>query len=86
MTASETIRDIANLLDKVRLGVEVIVEDSSGPIAVIHPAEPKARRLSEILAVLEAQGSTATLDSDFGRDLEEIIASHQEPLTPPKWD
>jgi hypothetical protein len=27
-----------------------------------------------------------TLDGDFGRDLEEIINSHREPLNPPAWD
>jgi hypothetical protein len=27
-----------------------------------------------------------TLDEDFGRDLEEIIASHQRPWNLPSWD
>jgi len=27
-----------------------------------------------------------TLDDDFGKDLEEIVASHQKPWNPPFWD
>jgi hypothetical protein len=32
------------------------------------------------------RGSHATLDEDFGKDLEDIINSHREPLNPPEWD
>jgi hypothetical protein len=34
----------------------------------------------------EAHGSTATLDEGFGKDLEEIIQSHWEPLDASQWD
>jgi hypothetical protein len=42
--------------------------------------------LSEIIASAEARGSTATLDRDFGRDLEAVINGHREALDPPIWD
>jgi len=54
---------------------------------VLRSAEPHpGRLLSESIALAETHGSTVTLDGDFGRDLEEIINSHREPLNPPAWD
>jgi hypothetical protein len=42
--------------------------------------------LSESLRILKERGSMVTRDSEFGRDLEEIIRSHNEPMNPPAWD
>jgi hypothetical protein len=44
------------------------------------------RLLSQCIALAEAHGSTATLDEGFGKDLEEIIRSHREPLDASRWD
>jgi hypothetical protein len=55
-------------------------------VAVLRPAEPHVRLLSESLRLAREHGSTVTLDKDFERDLEEIINSHREPLNPPAWD
>ncbi len=49
-----------------------------------HIGQP--RLLSESLKILNDRGSTVTLDSEFGHDLEEIINAHREPLNPPSWD
>jgi len=32
------------------------------------------------------QVATETLDPDFGRHLNDAIASHREGITPPAWD
>ena len=78
---------VATLLAHVRAGAEVVIENDSRPVAVLLSAEPHpGRLLSESIALAEAQGSTVTLDGDFGRDLEAIINSHREPLNPPAWD
>ena len=50
------------------------------------PQEESPRLLSESLKILTDRGSCVTLDSEFGRDLEDIIQSHREPLNPPTWD
>jgi hypothetical protein len=42
--------------------------------------------LSDILREARQRNSTVTLDEDFGKDIEEIIASQQEPWNPPSWD
>ena len=81
--------NVATLLAHVRAGAEVIIENDTRPVAVLRSAEPHphpGRLLSESIALAEAHGSTATLDGDFARDLEEIINSHREPLNPPAWD
>ncbi len=78
---------VETLLAHVRAGAEVVIEDGARPVAVLRSADPPAGRLlSESIALAEAHGSTVTLDGDFGRDLEEIINSHREPLNPPEWD
>jgi hypothetical protein len=42
--------------------------------------------LSEVIALLEARGSTVTVDEDFARDVEAAIEAHREPMDPPAWD
>jgi len=86
LTSTETIRDIANILDRVERGAEVIVEKDKRPVAVIQPAPRPGRMLSECVALAEAHGSNVTLDEHFGKDLEEIINSHLEPLDASRWD
>jgi hypothetical protein len=71
---AEAASDFASLLDRVREG------------AAVRPADPHVRLPSESLRLAKEHGSTATLDGDFARDLEEVINSHREPLNPPAWD
>jgi antitoxin (DNA-binding transcriptional repressor) of toxin-antitoxin stability system len=79
--------NVATLLAHARAGTEVIIENDGRPVAVLRAADLlPGRLLSESIALAEAHGSTVTLDGDFGRDLEEIIKSHREPLNPPVWD
>jgi len=78
-------KDIRSILHQVETGAEFIVERDARPVAVIRPAEPSRRRISECIALLPAD-STATIDSDFAKDVEAAIAAHREPLEPPAWD
>jgi prevent-host-death family protein len=87
ISEAEAANDFASLMARVRSGTEVVIEDNSRPIAVVRPlAEPSVRLLSESLRLAREHGSTVTLDGEFGRDLEEVIDSHREPLSPPAWD
>ena len=85
LTSAEVIHNIASILDRVGRGTEVIVDGEKGPVAVIRPAAPPIRLLSECIALAEAHGSKITLDEGFSRDLEEVIAS-REPLDASAWD
>ena len=57
----------ASLLDRVRAGAEIVIEHDARPVAVVRPAEPAVRLLSESLRLAREHGSTATLDSEFGQ-------------------
>lgn len=78
-------RDIQSILKRVETGSEVIIERDAQPVAVLRPAGPLRRRISECIALMPA-GSTATIDADFSKDVEAVINSHREPLEPPIWD
>src|SRR6267154_973172 len=76
----------AALLARLRAGEEIVIENGSRPVAVVHPVEPSVRLLSESLRLAREHGSTVTLDEGFAADVEAGIASHREPLEPPAWD
>jgi antitoxin (DNA-binding transcriptional repressor) of toxin-antitoxin stability system len=87
ITEAELARDVRAVMEKVEQGSEVIIEqEDHRPVAVIHALRRTGRPITEILAEARKRNSTATLDEDFGRDLEEIIAAHQQPWQPPSWD
>jgi prevent-host-death family protein len=86
ISEAEAASDFASLMARVRAGAEVVIEQDARPVAVLRPAEPHVRLLSESLRLAREHGSTVTLDEGFERDLEEIINSHREPLNPPAWD
>lgn len=83
---TEAAHDFPSLLPRVRAGAEIIIEHDARAVAIMRPAEPPVRLLSESLRVAKERGSHATLDGEFGRDLETIISSRREPLRPPAWD
>jgi antitoxin (DNA-binding transcriptional repressor) of toxin-antitoxin stability system len=86
MTEAEVARNLHAVLEKVRQGVEVVIEEDSRPVAVIKAPLVKGRRISEVIAALEASGANAVIDGDFARDVEEAIKAHREPWNPPSWD
>jgi len=86
ISEEEASSDFAGLLARVRAGAEVVIESGKLPVAVVRPAEPHIRLLSESLRLAKEHASTATLDGDFASDLEAAINSHREPLNPPAWD
>jgi antitoxin (DNA-binding transcriptional repressor) of toxin-antitoxin stability system len=83
ITESELARDVHGALEKIRQGAEVIVEQDNRPVAVIKSPPVKGRKMSEVIAAMEASGANATVDEGFARDVEEGIKLHREPWTPP---
>jgi antitoxin (DNA-binding transcriptional repressor) of toxin-antitoxin stability system len=86
VSEAEAANDLLSLLARVRAGVEVVIERDAEAVAVIRPVAHHVRLLSESLRLAKTRGSNATLDGEFGRDLEVVVSSHGEPLTPPAWD
>jgi antitoxin (DNA-binding transcriptional repressor) of toxin-antitoxin stability system len=85
MTEAEVKSNFAAVLEKVRQGIEVVVEQNDRTVAVIKPVKGPGRPIVECIALARAHGSGATLDEDFAKDLEEIVASRR-PLDPSVWD
>ena len=79
ITETELARDVHAVLEKVRQGIEVVVEQGHRPVAVIKASKPGGRLISEVLADLKARGSAAVMDDEFARDVEEGIKAHREP-------
>jgi antitoxin (DNA-binding transcriptional repressor) of toxin-antitoxin stability system len=86
MTEAELARDVHAVLEKVRQGVEVVIEQGNRPVAVLKAPQPSGRKISDVIAALEADGASAVIDEDFARDVEDGIKSHREPWHPPSWD
>ena len=86
ITEAELARDLHALLAKVQEGVEVIVEQDHRTLAVIRSPRRSGRPISEILRQARESNSTVTLDPDFGKDLEAVIANHQRPWNPASWE
>lgn len=85
MSEAEVVKDIQAVLDKVRQGAEVVIEQGDRTVAIIKPVKSPGRPIDECIALAKAHESGATLDEDFAQDLEEIIASRQ-PLDTSVWD
>jgi len=77
--------NVATLLARVRAGAEIIIENDTRPVAILHATEPVRRTISECIALLP-EDSTATIDPDFSKDVSAAIDSHRAPLDPPAWD
>jgi antitoxin (DNA-binding transcriptional repressor) of toxin-antitoxin stability system len=73
------------LLARVRAGTEIIIENEKRPIAIIRAVEPVRRTIFECIALLP-EDSTATIDSNFSKDVSAAVESQREPLNPPAWD
>ena len=86
MTEAELARDVHAVLESVRQGVEVIIEQGNRPVVVLKATPGTGRKISDVIAALETGGAGAAIDEDFARDVEDGIKSHREPWNPPSWE
>jgi antitoxin (DNA-binding transcriptional repressor) of toxin-antitoxin stability system len=87
ISRTEAANDFEGLVARAVNGDEIFIESNSQVVARLLPGDAhRPRLLSETLRILKERGATVTLDGDFGRDIEDIISSHREPLNPPAWD
>jgi antitoxin (DNA-binding transcriptional repressor) of toxin-antitoxin stability system len=86
MSEAELVDNVADVMRQVRQGSEIIIEQGHRQIAVIKPSKPAGRMISEVLADLKARASTAVMDDDFARDIEEGIKAHRQPWNLSSWD
>ena len=74
ISEAEAANDFRKLLERVRAGAEVVIENGKLPVAVIHAPVPPRRKISECIALLP-EDSSAIMDADFAKDIEAAIAS-----------
>ena len=90
ITEAELAHDVHGVLEQVRQGIEVIVEQNHRPVAVIKTPVQPGRKISECIALAKAYedklGYRPVPDPDFARDVEDGIASRNQPFNPPSWD
>jgi len=65
--------------------LKIVIEKDTFRFAVLHPAEPVRRTITECIALLP-EDSAATIDPEFAKDVALAADSHREPLIPPAWD
>jgi antitoxin (DNA-binding transcriptional repressor) of toxin-antitoxin stability system len=89
ISEADLARDVHAVLEQVRQGGEVVVEQDHQPVAIIQPARQPGRLLSESIAIARQRererGYAAILDPDFADDVEEIVRNRQL-WNPPSWD
>ena len=87
ISRAEAAINFEGLMARAANGDEIYIQSEARVIAKLLPADPpKPLLLSDSLKILDERGASVTLDGDFGRDLEEIIRSHREPLSAAEWD
>lgn len=80
---SDAALDFAGLMGRVREGSEIVIENGSSAVAVLHAPGPLRRTIEQCIALLP-EDSPTTIDEDFASDV--AAARHREPLNAPLWD
>jgi hypothetical protein len=81
ISEADAARDFAALIARVRLDVEIVIENDAPPAFVLRSAEPARRSISESIAGADARtrelGYKPVMDAGFAADLEEIIGNRK---------
>ncbi len=85
MTEAELAQNLHAVLEKVRNGEEIVIEQDHQMVAVIKMPQAPGRPIDECIAIARARDSHATLDEGFAADLQEIIAGRR-PLDTSAWE
>jgi antitoxin (DNA-binding transcriptional repressor) of toxin-antitoxin stability system len=89
ISVAEAGDNFADLMNRVRAGNEVVLEEGSAPIAIIRAIDPPRRSISESIALADAHakelGYEPVMDAEFAADMREIIAN-RKPRDTSAWD
>ncbi len=90
MTEAQVAGDFAAVLERLKHGAEVVVEQDHRPVAVISPVKGPGRPIDECIALAKAHearlGYAPVPDADFGADVQAAIDAHRDPLDTSVWD
>jgi antitoxin (DNA-binding transcriptional repressor) of toxin-antitoxin stability system len=85
MTEAEVTNNFAAVLEKLKHGAEVVVEQDHGPVAVISAVKGPGRPIDECIAMARARGSGAKLDEEYAEDLKSSSPAEARSI-PSVWD
>jgi antitoxin (DNA-binding transcriptional repressor) of toxin-antitoxin stability system len=89
ISEADLARDLHAVLEQVRQGGEVVVEQDHRPVGIMKPVQQPGRMLSESIAIArqreKERGYAAVLDPDFAEDVEDIVRNRQL-WNPTSWD
>jgi antitoxin (DNA-binding transcriptional repressor) of toxin-antitoxin stability system len=82
MSEAELARDVHAVLQKVRQGAEVVIEQNDRPVAVIRPAPTAGRAISDVVAERASRPGVLESSSFFAaKTIEQLIAEqHVHPI------
>jgi antitoxin (DNA-binding transcriptional repressor) of toxin-antitoxin stability system len=90
ITESELARDVHGVLEKVRAGAEVVIEQDRRPVAVMKAPPRPGRTIDECIARARDYetklGEAPVPDPSFAQDVQAAIDAHREPLDTSSWD
>jgi|ERR1700724_2830980 hypothetical protein len=90
ISEEELARDVHGVLEKVRNGAEVIIEQNRRPVAVMKTPPRPGRSIDDSIALARDYetriGYAPVPDPGFAKDVESAIDSHREPLDTSAWD
>ena len=92
MSEAEVARDLHAVLERVRQGVEVVIEQDHRAVAVLKASQwgGPGRELSECIALAKAYeeklGYAPIADSGFADDVQAGIDSRRDSFEPPAWE
>ena len=89
ISEEEAGRDFHALMEKVRAGMEIVIESGDHPAAILRSADPPRRSISDSIARAEAYsrelGYEPVMEAEFAADMEEIIRNRR-PADRSSWD
>ena len=87
MSETEVAKNFASVLEKVRQGAEIVVDQDHCPVAVIKTPQRPGRSLCCTSEGLRNRLGFASIpDAGFAQDVQAAIDTHREQLNPPSWD
>ena len=96
ISEAEAARDFGALMERVRAGEEVVVEESGRPVMVMRAADSErsgamipGKSAEEVVRALdqwEAEHGKLVMDAGFADDLEAVHTLYNQPLDGSKWE
>jgi antitoxin (DNA-binding transcriptional repressor) of toxin-antitoxin stability system len=86
MTEAELARDVHAVLEKVRQGMEVVIEQDSCPVAVLKAPRVNGRKIPGVMTAYDTNGVSAVVNGKGAKHAEDSVKSHRDSWNLASWD